>query len=50
MEIQQSQTKGWIVLDQIRTIDKRRVLQKFGDLKAPIIRKVKMALKETYVD
>ena len=49
-EIQQSQTKGWIVLDQIRTIDKRRVLQKFGDLKAPIFRKVKMALKETYID
>jgi len=44
IEIQQSPTKGWIVLDQIRTIDKRRVLQKFGDLKAPIIRKVKMAL------
>ena len=50
IEIQQSQTIGWIVLDQIRTIDKRRVLQKFGDLKATIIRKVKMALKETYVD
>ncbi|MFM8317573.1 MAG: type II toxin-antitoxin system PemK/MazF family toxin [Bacteroidota bacterium] len=50
IEIQQSQTKGWIVLDQIRTIDKRRVLQKFGDLKVPTVRKVKMALKETYVD
>ncbi|MFM8976928.1 MAG: type II toxin-antitoxin system PemK/MazF family toxin [Bacteroidota bacterium] len=50
IEIQQSRTKGWIVLDQIRTIDKRRVLQKFGDLKLPEIRKIKMALKETYVD
>ena len=41
---------GWIVLDQIRTIDKQRIIKIFGELKNPEIQKLKFVLKETYVD
>ena len=41
---------GWIVLDQIRTIDKQRIVKIFGDLNDSEILEVKAVLKETYVD
>ncbi|MEZ5070090.1 MAG: type II toxin-antitoxin system PemK/MazF family toxin [Bacteroidales bacterium] len=41
---------GWVVLDQIRTIDKQRILASLGNLNATEIRKVKSVLKETFVD
>lgn len=41
---------GWIVLDQIRTIDKIRLKEKAGSLREIEIIKVKDILKETLVD
>ena len=41
---------GWIILDQIRTIDKQRILKKFSQLSRLEIKKIKSVLKETYVD
>ncbi len=42
--------KGWIVIDQIRAIDKKRVVKVLGSLKDSEIRKVKDVIKETFVD
>ena len=41
---------GWIVLDQIRAIDKIRLKEKAGSLREIEIIKVKNILKETLVD
>lgn len=43
-------TKGWIVLDQIRTIDRQRIVKVFDNLTDREISLVKAILKETYVD
>ncbi len=41
---------GWIVLDQIRTIDKQRILKELGRLSKPETKELKSILKETYID
>ena len=41
---------GWIVLDQIRTIDKIRLKEKAGHLKETEIIEVKSILKEMLID
>ncbi len=41
---------GWIVLDQIRTIDKQRIIKCFEMLSENEIKKVKLVLKEIFVD
>lgn len=42
--------KGWIVLDQIRTIDKQRIIKTLDTLIEKEIEKVKMTLKEIFID
>lgn len=39
-----------IILDQIRTIDKRRIKKKVGEISPEIIRKVKLIIQEMLVD
>ncbi|MFV0591712.1 MAG: type II toxin-antitoxin system PemK/MazF family toxin [Draconibacterium sp.] len=41
---------GWIVLDQIRTIDRQRIIKIFGEIQDSEIQELKSVLKETYVD
>ena len=41
---------NWIVIDQIRTIDKRRVTKSITNLDDETIEKVKAKIKETFVD
>ena len=41
---------GWIVLDQIRTVDKRRLVKKLGRITRSEIEKVKDVIKEMLVD
>ena len=41
---------GWIVLDQIRTVDKRRLVKKLGRITRSEIEKVKYVIKEMFVD
>ena len=48
--IKQGKTKGWVVLDQIRTIDRRRIVKAVGMLNAKEIIKLKGVMKETYVE
>ena len=48
--IKQGKTNGWVVLDQIRTIDRRRIVKAVGSLNAKEIIKLKGVIKETFVD
>ena len=50
IEVNHNCTKGWIVLDQIRTIDRQRIIKVLGNLTEKQIQKVKTILKETFVD
>jgi len=42
--------KGWIVLDQIRTIDKKRVIKKLGKLNSNKIQTLKSVINEMLVE
>lgn len=50
VEVNYTKTKGWIVLDQIRTIDRQRIIKKLDILIEKDIGKLKSILKETFVD
>ena len=50
VEINHDNRKGWIVLDQIRTVDRQRILKVLGKLSEKEMAKVKVILKETFVD
>ncbi len=50
IEIRHDSKIGWIVLDQIRTIDKQRIIKDLGSLTKSEISELKSVLKETYVD
>ena len=41
---------GWIVLDQIRTIDKRRLIKKLGRAPVGVVSALKTVIKEMLVD
>jgi mRNA interferase MazF len=41
---------NWIVIDQIRTIDKSRITKTIGHLDDETIERVKDVIKETYVE
>jgi mRNA interferase MazF len=42
--------EGWVVIDQVRTIDKQRIIRTLGKLTTTEIAEVKRVLKETFVD
>ena len=50
VEVKHGKTKGWVVLDQIRTIDRKRIVKLFDSLTDKEIYKVKTIIQETYVD
>jgi mRNA interferase MazF len=50
VEVKHDNKIGWVVLDQIRTIDKQRILKPLGRLSKPEINEVKSIIRETYVD
>jgi len=47
--VEHDKKKGWIVLDQVRTIDKQRIIKKLDNLNEKEIQKVKLILKEMLV-
>lgn len=49
VEVKHHKKKGWVVLDQIRTIDRKRVVKLFEFLTEKEIHKVKSVIQETYV-
>lgn len=50
VNVMHNKTYGFVVIDQIRTIDKRRIIKRFDKLTANEIKSVKSVIKETYVD
>ena len=50
VSIKKGRRPGFVVLDQIRSIDKKRVVKKLDKLTFTEIHKVKAVIKETYVD
>jgi mRNA interferase MazF len=49
IEINLQNKKGWIVLDQIRTIDKQRLIKKVGEIDKNNIIKIKEIIMEIVV-
>jgi len=41
---------GWIVLDQIRTVDQTRLIKKLGEVDGRTVQKIKTVIKEMLVD
>ena len=41
---------GWIVLDQVRTIDKRRLVKRLGNVEKQTIHQIKSVIKEMLID
>ena len=50
VEVKHDRKIGWIVIDQIRTIDKQRIIKILGRLSKPELKEVKLVLKETFID
>ena len=50
IEISHNKKTGWIVLDQIRTIDRQRIIKSLGNLTDKESHAVKAIIKETFVD
>ena len=50
VKVKHNSQEGWVVIDQIRTIDKIRIVKKFGSLTEKEIRECKRVIRETYVD
>ena len=50
VRVRHDQKTGWIIVDQIRTVDKTRVKKRLGKLTHPEIRKLKNVIRQTYVD
>ena len=50
IKVKHDKKTGWIVLDQIRTIDKQRVIKVLGNVSRNEIKKVKAIIKETFID
>ncbi len=45
-----NKTQGWVVLDQIRTVDRNRIIKIYTQLSEKEVSQVKLVLKETFVD
>ena len=50
VRVRHNKQTGWIIVDQVRTVDRSRVLRKLGALTNPEIRKLKNVIRESYVD
>jgi mRNA interferase MazF len=50
IEVKHDNKTGWITLDQIRTIDKQRIIKILDKLSDKELEKVKAIIRETFVD
>jgi len=50
IEVKHDNKIGWVVLDQIRTIDKQRIVKILDKLTDKEIERLKLIIKETFVD
>ncbi len=49
VEIKHPKTRGWVVLDQIRTVDRQRIINGFELLTKKEVLSSKTVIQETYV-
>ena len=47
--VKHNKTKGWVVLDQIRTINRQRIMKILDNLTEKEINEIKTVMHETYV-
>lgn len=50
VRVKHAQKTGWIVVDQITTMDRKRILRNLGTLSKAEIKNLKNVIRETYVD
>ncbi len=50
IEVKHNEKDGWIVIDQIRTIDKTRIIKVLDKLSKKEIEDIKSVIRETFVD
>ncbi|MCL9981242.1 MAG: type II toxin-antitoxin system PemK/MazF family toxin [Bacteroidia bacterium] len=50
VKINHNNQEGWIVIDQLRTIDKIRIVKTFDSLHENEIKECKRVIRETFVD
>ena len=50
VRVRHNKQTGWIAVDQITTIDRRKILRDLGKLSHPEIKKLKSVISETYVE
>lgn len=50
IKISVKQKMSWIVVDQIRTLDRKRIVKSIGHLEEETIAELKAIIKETFVD
>jgi mRNA interferase MazF len=50
ISVEHNRKKGMIAIDQIRTVDKKRIIKIFDELTKSEIKKCKEIIKETFVD
>jgi mRNA interferase MazF len=50
VEVRHNSTNGWIAIDQIRTVDRIRIVRRFETLTLKETEKVKKVIQETFVD
>ncbi len=49
VKVKHENKTGWVVIDQIRTIDKQRIIKQLGRLSEPEIKEIKLVIDETFV-
>ena len=50
VRVKQKKESGWVVIDQLRTIDKQRIIKIIGELSPVEITKTKRIIREMLVD
>ena len=50
VKVRHNSQEGWVVIDQIRTVDRKRIFKFLCELTEKEISNVKSVLKETFVD
>ena len=50
IKVKHNEKIGWVVIDQIRTIDKLRVIKILGDLTEKEISTIKIIIREAFVE
>lgn len=50
VRVRSRKRNGWIAVDQIRTVDRRRIIRELGELSEAEVRRLKRVIRECYVD